>query len=184
MRRTLTLHPSSTCAAVDRIEVQAARRDRRHLTLRYHLCGNMDALRFAPASTPVRANGLWKHSCFEAFISASPGNAYLEFNFAPSLKWAVYRFDGYRNNMREIEELESPRFEASSDQSNYRMQVSLNLGGLQHLPADSVWHVGLSAIIEDTSGLISYWALTHPPGKPDFHHADCFQLKLPPKEQK
>ena len=26
---------------------------------------------------------------------------------------------------------------------------------------------------------MSYWALAHPPGKPDFHHPDCFALELP-----
>ena len=46
--------------------------------------------------------------------------------------------------------------------------------------ANASWRLGLSAVIEDTSGGKSYWALAHPPGKPDFHHADCFALELPP----
>ena len=32
-------------------------------------------------------------------------------------------------------------------------------------------------------GGISYWALAHPPGKPDFHHADGFALELSPGAQ-
>ncbi len=39
---------------------------------------------------------------------------------------------------------------------------------------------GISAVIEETDGTKSYWALAHPPGKPDFHHADCFALELEP----
>jgi len=39
---------------------------------------------------------------------------------------------------------------------------------------------GLSAVIEDISGGTSYWALAHPPGKPDFHHADGFALEFSP----
>ncbi|MBI3061386.1 MAG: hypothetical protein HYY83_05345 [Deltaproteobacteria bacterium] len=27
-------------------------------------------------------------------------------------------------------------------------------------------------------GTISYWALKHPPGKPDFHHPDAFALEI------
>lgn len=40
------------------------------------------------------------------------------------------------------------------------------------------WRMGLSAIIETNDGTKSYWALRHPPGKPDFHHRDCFALEL------
>jgi hypothetical protein len=51
------------------------------------------------------------------------------------------------------------------------------LDGLS-LPGAAVWRLGLSAVIEETSGRKSYWALAHPKGKPDFHHADCFTLEL------
>jgi hypothetical protein len=33
-------------------------------------------------------------------------------------------------------------------------------------------------VIEDMTGEFSYWALAHPPGKPDFHHSDCFAHEL------
>jgi hypothetical protein len=38
--------------------------------------------------------------------------------------------------------------------------------------------LGLSAVIESCNGSLSYWALRHPAGKPDFHHADAFALGL------
>jgi hypothetical protein len=38
--------------------------------------------------------------------------------------------------------------------------------------------IGASAVIEDDGGALSYWALRHPPGKPDFHHPDAFALEL------
>jgi hypothetical protein len=38
--------------------------------------------------------------------------------------------------------------------------------------------LGLSAVVEATDGGLSYWALRHPPGKPDFHHIDAFALQL------
>jgi hypothetical protein len=38
--------------------------------------------------------------------------------------------------------------------------------------------LAFSAIIEDDQGVLSYWALTHPPGRPDFHHPDAFALEL------
>jgi hypothetical protein len=38
--------------------------------------------------------------------------------------------------------------------------------------------LALSAVVEDEQGLLSYWALKHPPGRPDFHHPDAFALEL------
>jgi hypothetical protein len=38
--------------------------------------------------------------------------------------------------------------------------------------------IGLAAVIEAADGSLSYWALRHPPGKPDFHHRGAFALEL------
>jgi hypothetical protein len=38
--------------------------------------------------------------------------------------------------------------------------------------------MGLSAVIEERDGMLSYWALRHAPGKPDFHRRDGFALEL------
>ena len=46
------------------------------------------------------------------------------------------------------------------------------------LNMDSAIEVGLSAVIEEQGGVLSYWALRHPPGKPDFHHRDSFAMEL------
>jgi len=43
--------------------------------------------------------------------------------------------------------------------------------------------LALSAVIEEIDGTKSYWALAHPPGKPDFHHPDCFTLTLGAPDQ-
>ena len=56
---------------------------------------------------------------------------------------------------------------------------SLELDGLPSLPGDAPWRLGLSAVIEETTGRKSFWALAHPPGKADFHHPDCFAFELP-----
>jgi len=33
-------------------------------------------------------------------------------------------------------------------------------------------------VVEGRDGSKSFWALNHPPEKPDFHHDDCFQLQI------
>lgn len=45
------------------------------------------------------------------------------------------------------------------------------------------WLAAISAVIEETDGTKSYWALAHPPGRPDFHHSDCFALELAAPDQ-
>ena len=68
---------------------------------------------------------------------------------------------------------------ARRTQDRFDLRVSLDLGPLATLPRDAVWRIGLAAVIEETSGRKSYWALAHPPGRPDFHHAHGFAYELP-----
>jgi hypothetical protein len=53
---------------------------------------------------------------------------------------------------------------------------------LASLSEEIAWQIGASAVIEETNGTKSYWALAHPPGKADFHHSDCFAAVLGARE--
>src|SRR5882724_3177957 len=97
MHQALRLHPDSRCTAVTSIDVEVARPHPGHLLLRYVVAGRIGDLRLPPVVAPARADELWRHTCFEAFVRPSPSAAYTEFNFAPSTQWAAYRFDGYRS---------------------------------------------------------------------------------------
>ncbi len=158
--------------------MEAARPRCGHLVLCYILTGKMHDLRIPPVTAPTRTDELWRHTCFEAFVRASPSTAYYELNFAPSTQWAAYRFSGYRSGMRVASEMRAPRIEVGSSGECYRLQVSLELDRLAGLPSDAPWRLGLSAVIEETSGRRSSWALAHPPGQADFHHTDCFAHEL------
>lgn len=175
MPHALTLHPDSRCDAAAGIEVEAARPRPNNLVLHYIVTGTTRDLVMPPAGEPARADGLWRHTCFEAFLRPLPGEAYCEFNFAPSKQWAAYRFDAYRGGMRDATGIAAPRIETQSSGARYDLLVSLELD----LPGGAPWRLGLSAAIEETGGRLSYWALAHPPGKPDFHRSDCFALELP-----
>jgi hypothetical protein len=179
MRLALRLHPDSHCTAATRIDMEVARPRLGNLVLRYVVTGRMSGLRLPAAATPARGDGLWRHSCFEAFLRTSPGAAYYELNFAPSLQWAAYRFGDYRSGMSLAEEIGAPRLEVQSSGKRYELRAALELDCLPDLAGNAAWRLGLSAVIEDTGGRLSYWALAHPPGQPDFHHSDCFALELP-----
>jgi len=173
MRHTLRLHPDSLCAAATRIEADIARPRLGGLILSYIVSGRIGGLRMPPAAAAARTDELWRHTCFEAFVRPSAGPAYYEFNFSPSTHWAAYRFDSYRSGMRVATEIAAPRIEVRSNLATYTLQATLEFDGLS-----SPFHLGLSAVLEETNGRKSYWALAHPPGKADFHHSDCFTLEF------
>ncbi len=183
MRQVLILHPDSRCTAATRIDVDIERPRPGHLVLHYSVTGRIGDLRLPPSAASARADELWQHTCFEAFVRAPPSAAYYEFNFAPSTQWAAYRFSAYRREMSVADDVSAPRIDVQSRGELYQLRASLSLDGLSSLPADAAWRLGLSAVIEEASGRKSYWALAHPPGKPDFHHSDCFACELPAASQ-
>lgn len=178
MRLPLTLHPDSRCQAARQIDVEVVRTHPAGLALRYVVTGAIGDLRLPPATTPSRADRLWEHTCFEVFIAPAPLAAYYEFNFAPSRQWAGYRFASHRRGRTDIMAVAPPRIEAQASADRYELQTSVGLEGIADLPHGVPWLLGISTIIEETSGALSYWALAHPVGKADFHHSDCFAYEL------
>jgi hypothetical protein len=178
MRLPLALHLDSHCTAVTGIDVSIKRPQPGHLSLRYTVSGRIGALRMPHVMASTRADELWRRTCFEAFVRESSHSAYYEFNFAPSTQWAAYGFGEYRSGKHVPSEFRTPLIEVESTVDRYILQASLDLERLPGLGKDAMWRLGLSAVIEEKNGDISYWALAHPPGKPDFHHYDCFALEL------
>ena len=179
MHLPLTPHPEFRPEADFRIDVEVSRSRAGVLALHYIATGNIGAFRLPPIAAALRTDELWQGTCFEAFVRASADVAYYEFNFAPSTQWAAYRFDGYRSGMAPASKIDVPRIDLQSNNAGHELHVELELDRLQGLPLNAPWHLGLSAVIEETSGRKSYWALAHPAGKPDFHHLDCFALEVP-----
>ena len=174
MRQALRLHPDSPCSAATHIEVDVARPDAGSLVLHYFVTGQIGDLRMPSVVTAARTDELWRNTCFEAFVRSSADGPYYEFNFSPSTQWAAYRFSSYRTGMHVATEISAPRIEVQSSPECYALRAVLELDWLSSLPYDGGWHLGLSAVIEETSGRRSNWALAHPPGKADFHHSVCF----------
>jgi len=167
MRQPLKPHPMSHSAVVEAIETQVSRSGER-LVVRYRVRGHIAGVVLPPPAASERTEELWRHTCFEAFASDAAGG-YAEFNFAPSRQWAAYRFDGYRQGMRPLD-IAAPEIAVSVTGDELELTASFAAG--------EVVRLGLSAVIEEADGRVSHWALAHPPGDPDFHHADCFALDL------
>jgi hypothetical protein len=180
MRLSLRLHPDSHCPAVTQINVDIARPHARGLMLNYAVTGRIADVSLPSVTLPARAEELWQHTCFEAFVRCPASAVYYEFNFAPSTKWATYQFDSYRHGMRAVDGFTAPMIAVQTAPALLTLQASLELGQLSRLPSDARWCLGLSALIEEVGGRKSYWALAHPPGKADFHHPDCFAYGFSP----
>jgi hypothetical protein len=172
MHVSMKCHPATPCDAIRAIEVEVERGGIHGVTLRYVASGTIANLLVPQSASPERRDGLWQHTCFEAFAQPVGGTAYGEFNFAPSLCWAAYQFDDCRVGMRPAEQMSELRIEVEADSAECQLTATVEF------PGEGPWNVGLSAVIEETNGRKSYWALAHPPGKPDFHRADCFTLRL------
>jgi hypothetical protein len=129
-----------------------------------------------PPHPPAIAAQLWQHTCCEVFIAAmGSGEGYHEFNFSPSGEWAARAFARYRDGVLLEDERLAPRISAQA--GGERLELGIRVP-LERLPYKGRLRLGLSAVIEEEDGTLSYWALRHPRGRPDFHHADCFALAL------
>jgi hypothetical protein len=177
---TVALRPFATDAtAVRHIRVRIARPQPGRLELEYELQGDLAALRIAPpdqtGDSRGPTEGLWRHTCMEVFAAQALPGPYLEFNLAPSGQWAAYRFSGYRADMAPLTGIRPPRIELRT-QADW-----LLLSADVELPADlgpAGLHLGLTAVVEDAQGLLSYWALAHTGDRPDFHHPASFSFEI------
>lgn len=143
------------------------------LRVRFIIEGDVERIFWPDEAAPDRTDELWRRTCFEAFVRTPDG--YREYNVSPSGEWASYRFDGYRTGMMAAAERAALRGMAEA-----KDVMMLDVG--IELPPEASGPLGLSAVIEDTDGGVSYWALAHPSDKPDFHHPDSFGLTLPAVE--
>jgi hypothetical protein len=174
----LIAHPATPGKAVRRIEVQVDRPAPATLELHYRVEGDIGSLLIPAASTARRADQLWRHTCFEAFIAVPGTGGYFEFNFSPSTQWAVYRFLAYREGMAAIEAARAPRISVQHEHGRLGLDASVDLEPLPALRDSPGLRLALAAVVEEQDKGLSYWALAHAPGKPDFHHADGFVLTL------
>jgi hypothetical protein len=175
VKRALTLHPDTPGDAFS-LEAKVARSGSEGLEFEFVVTGPVEELVLPPKQTGERADGLWKATCFEAFLKPAARTSYREFNFSPSSRWAAYEFENYREGMAA----------ASGVAVDIHCAVTGDDGLVVTAQVTGPWLVGigsaklgLSAILEHADGTKSYWALAHPVGQPDFHDPACFAATIP-----
>ena len=175
----LVAHPSSPCDAIRRFEAALeTAKVPGELEIRFRLDGDFSRIRLPPGELARRRDGLWQHTCFEAFIRPDGSDSYHEFNFAPSGHWAAYRFAGRRRDQT-TPELPAPRIECRRLPEGSSLSARIAIAALPELAQATSLDAGLTAVIETTDGARSYWALAHGGDKPDFHDPATFTLRVP-----
>jgi hypothetical protein len=166
-RFDLVAHPDHPTRAVTAVRA-TAERSIDWLHLHFEVDAGPGAIRWPAPVTPAFRDGLWQHTCFEAFCSIEGKQGYREVNLSPSGEWAVYDFSAYRKSMSRAARTPVRYFRAK--ERSVSAVVDIGRGD---------WNVGLAVIIEEEAGGRSYWALSHGPKKPDFHNPACFTAALP-----
>jgi hypothetical protein len=177
--RALACHPQTPSQWVSTIKARLSEADDRGIAITYSLEGEISHLCLPAQRAPSRVDGLWQHTCFEAFIAVQGAPAYHEFNFAPSREWAAYAFRVYRDS-GPLPQASDPQITIRTSANRFELDALIRRESLPPLSANARLLLALSAVIEDKDGALSYWALKHPLGPPDFHDAGAFVLELDP----
>ena len=149
----------------------------RLLRFRYDVEGDIGRIRLPAPGFARRSDGLWQHTCFEAFLRPDASESYHEFNFAPSGDWAAYRF-GSRRSAQSLPELPAPAIRFDAERSRCRLSAEIPIAALADLATAPSLHVGVSAVIESDDGSLSLWSLAHGGERPDFHDPAGFTLRV------
>jgi hypothetical protein len=173
-------HPAHAADAIRRLDVVAdARSVPSRLRLRFRIEADVARLRLPEPAAARRCDGLWQHSCFEAFLRPDASDIYYEFNFAPTGDWAAYRFAGRREG-RTSPDLAAPAIRITRGAERFELTAEVDLPALPELARARAIRAGLAAVIESDTGALSYWALAHGGERPDFHDPATFLLHVPP----
>ena len=120
---------------------------------------------------PVRANELWRKTCFELFWAVDEeSTAYFELNVNLNGEWSVYEFSKYRNP---TPPQACPTYSVREIQATPE-SLSVTLDG--HFLNASDWFYNPTCIVHTIQDQILYYAVHHGPApKPDFHLRENLQ---------
>jgi hypothetical protein len=147
------------------------------LAISYMLEGDLKEIAiFPPSNTRSRKHELWKDTCFELFIGIKNSARYWEFNLSPAGHWNVYRLDGYREGMQEETAFQNLPFNVDNQGDSLVLALNVDLDKI--ISAEQAIEIGITAVIKDRYGEVTYWALTHRGTEADFHLRDSFIIEL------
>jgi hypothetical protein len=170
---TLVPHNAHPPRLVRSIEARIIGHDANWLRLRWKILGAEDLV-VPTFAGKGRADNLWQTTCFEAFIMPAGDSAYVELNLSPSERWNAYDFSAPREGMAVRPMPREPECTMRQGTDMAIFDAAVPSAGLP----DGDWRCGLAAVIEEKSGVKSFWALAHGDAAPNFHDPSCFMLEV------
>lgn len=126
-----------------------------------------------------RVIGLWEKTCFELFIKNQSGQ-YIEFNFSPTFEWNCFYFGKKGDVLGQCPSMQMPVTDILLSEDHF---LHFSVIKKEYFPEGffdnkEELDVGITAVIKDKLGSISYWALSHADNRPNFHHFDSFKYRF------
>ena len=171
------LQPFTSISSLDLQIHGKISRDDNNLTISYIVQGDVEKIDIPIlAGIPTRKHELWQETCWEFFLGIQDSPGYWEFNLSPTGNWNVYRFDDYRQGMREETAITSLPF--TLDYLPEALELTLELDLDQLIPPEQNINIAITTVVQDINGIITYWALDHIGEEADFHLRDSFTINF------
>lgn len=129
----------------------------------------------SPTPSKERVIKLWEKTCFEFFLKNAKGE-YVEFNFSPNFEWNCFYFKQKGDALKEWELMNRPSTEILLSLDHYFLvaEIKKELFPAGFFDGTHDLSVGISSVIKDKKGTLSYWALSHHDTRPNFHDFRSF----------
>ena len=180
MEIKLMSHPNTAQPSAPISVVAFLNRCNTKVMIEYVLTGDMKEFSIPAVSlNPSRVDGLWCHTCFEAFMRFEDSEAYYELNASPTDDWNLYSSSGYHQDRIADDRINYIFQESHFSEGIYRKVIHVDFANI--FPADLNkldLHMGITAVLEDRNQNLSYWAHTHCDTRPNFHMLESFSLQL------
>ena len=125
----------------------------------------------------ARVIKLWEKTCFELFIKDDQ-DSYLEFNFSPDFEWNCFYFEKKGDKLTEYKKMELVKFDILFSNEVVHIIVELQKKMFPDHFFEGKLAAGITSVLKEKNGNLSYWALSHNDTRPNFHHFDSFKYKF------
>lgn len=142
----------------------------------YKLTGEIDKIELGRIPRHERVIKLWEKTCFELFIK-NERNEYMEFNFSPVFEWNAFFFPKKGDPLTEWQKIKSVKTDILDSLEVFKVIVEISKADFPENFFEGPT-AGITSVIKEKNGNLSYWALSHEDQRPNFHHFDSFKYKF------
>jgi hypothetical protein len=140
----------------------------------YKLSGELAAIDLGRGEpNHARVMKLWEKSCFELFIKTKEDN-YIEFNFSPEFEWNCFYFSKKGDPLVEYARVDSVKTEILLSLDVFHLIAELDKNKFPDGFFQGQLQAGITSVIKEKNGKVSYWALSHHDTRPNFHDFRSF----------